>query len=157
MLYLQHIMRSPSITKETDCAAGTLRRAARSLTRVYDAHLAHAGLTTAQFSILRTLERGGGSVPLAQLADQLIFERTSLYRALVPLRRAALVVTHAGADRRAKDVALTRLGRRRIGAAMRHWIAAQRSVVGRFGAREWPRFAARVGHLTAIARSETGG
>src|SRR6185437_15078798 len=41
------------------CAAGTLRRATRSVARIYDAHLARAGLTTTQFSLLVPLEREG--------------------------------------------------------------------------------------------------
>src|SRR5262249_60891824 len=61
---------------ETACAAGTLRRASRSLTRLYDAHLARAGLTTTQFSILRTVQRCGGRMPLTGLAAEPLFERT---------------------------------------------------------------------------------
>src|SRR5262245_36024038 len=44
---------------------------------------------------------------LARLAAELAFERTSRYRTLTPLRRRGLVLVRAGADRRAKDVALT--------------------------------------------------
>src|SRR5215831_10378102 len=86
------------------CAAGTLRRASRSLARLYDAHLASSGLTTTQFSILRRVQRQGGRVSLAELADDLVFERSSLFRALAPLRRAGLVSIAAGTDRRTKDV-----------------------------------------------------
>src|SRR5689334_21561702 len=111
----------PRDIEHLPCAAGTLRRASRSLARVYDAHLAHVGLTTTQFSILKTLQRRGGSVPLADLNDELVFERTSLYRALAPLRRARLVTIGAGRDRRVKVVVLTDRARRRIGAAMPHW------------------------------------
>src|SRR5256885_772968 len=82
------------------CAAGTLRRASRSLTRLYDLHLAAVGLTTTQLSILRTIQRHGGPMPLAQLAVDLVFERTSLYRALSPLRRGRLVIVKTGTDRR---------------------------------------------------------
>jgi DNA-binding MarR family transcriptional regulator len=135
------------------CAAGTLRRASRSVTRVYDAHLARVGLTTMQFSILRTLQRRGSLMPLANLADDLVFERTSLYRALQPLRRPGLVSVRAGADGRSKDVILTARGARRIKQAMPCWIAAQRAVLGRFGASEWPELMTRIRHLTSAARA----
>lgn len=138
--------------RDIPCAAGTLRRASRSLTRFYDAHLSSAGLTTTQFSILRTLQRRRGRAPLSELATALVFERTSLYRALAPLRREGLISIRDGADRRAKNVALTPKGERRIAAAMPHWIAAQHAVLGRFGAAAWGRLATQLHHLTAVAR-----
>jgi DNA-binding MarR family transcriptional regulator len=131
------------------CAAGTLRRASRSLTRLYDAHLARVGLTTMQFSILRMVQRRAGRIALADLADDLAFERTSLYRAL---RRAGLVSIRPCADRRAREAVLTSRATRRIAAAMPHWAAAQRLVLSRLGAAEWSDLAGRIGHLTSIAR-----
>jgi len=138
---------------ETACAAGTLRRASRSLTRLYDAHLARAGLTTTQFSILRTVQRCGGRMPLTGLAAELVFERTSLYRALAPLGRAGLLSLRPGTDRRAREVTLTRRADRSIARAMPHWEAAQRAVLTRLGHGAWSDLAARLGQLTAIARS----
>jgi DNA-binding MarR family transcriptional regulator len=134
------------------CAAGTLRRASRSLTRLYDAHLARVGLTTMQFSILRMVQRRAGRIALADLADDLAFERTSLYRALRPLQRAGLVSIRPCADRRAREAVLTSRATRRIAAAMPHWAAAQRLVLSRLGAAEWSDLAGRIGHLTSIAR-----
>jgi DNA-binding MarR family transcriptional regulator len=90
---------------------------------------------------------------LSQLADDLVFERTSLYRSLTPLRRLGLVTIGTGSDRRAKDVALTASAQRCIKAASRHWAAAQRTVLERFGRAAWPAFASQLGYLTAIARS----
>jgi len=145
--------REERLIGQTACAAGTLRRASRSLTRLYDAHLARAGLTTTQFSILRTIQRDGGRTALARLASVLVFERTSLYRALAPLRRERLVTITTSTDRRAKDVALTPRANRRIAAATPHWAAAQRVVLDRFGRTDWPAFADRIGDLTEIARS----
>jgi DNA-binding MarR family transcriptional regulator len=120
---------------------------------LYDAHLAPAGLTTTQLSILRTVQRHGGRMALADLAADLVFERTSLYRALTPLRRRSLVSLGTRADRRAKDLALTRRGRRCLAAAMPRWAAAQRIVLERFGRAPWLTVASRLGQLTAIAQS----
>jgi DNA-binding MarR family transcriptional regulator len=135
------------------CAAGTLRRASRSLARLYDAHLVPSGLTTTQFSILRSVQRQGGRVPLAELADDLVFERTSLYRALAPLRRAGLVSIAAGGDRRTKEVVLTARAGRRIAAAMPHWREAQRAVLERFGLSAWHELAGDLRHITTLART----
>jgi len=144
---------SPRADATTPCAAGTLRRASRSVARLYDAHLADSGLTTTQFSILRTLQRGGGRVPLADLAHGLVFERTSLYRALAPLGRAGLIAVRTGADRRSKDVMLTAAGKRRVAAALPRWIQAQRLVLDQFGSTAWRDLVARLGRLTALARA----
>jgi len=144
--------RATALGEDVPCAAGTLRRASRSITRLYDTHLTHVGLTTMQFSILRMLERRGGTAPLATLAETLVFERTSLYRALGPLRRARLVTLVSGKDRRATNVVLTPRARRRIASAVPHWMAAQRAVLGCFGVRAWRRLAGDLGLITRLAR-----
>src|ERR1044072_3398166 len=65
------------------CACTTLRKPAPAVARVYDDALAEAGMTTAQFAILRHIAREQ-PVPLSRLADSLVMDRTSLYRALAP-------------------------------------------------------------------------
>jgi DNA-binding MarR family transcriptional regulator len=120
---------------------------------VYDAHLARAGLTTTQFSILRTLQRRHGRMPLAEMAADLVFERTSLYRALAPMRRAGLVSVRRGTDRRVKEVELTTQARRSIAEALPHWAAAQRAVLDRFGRGSWPELVTELTRLTTVAVS----
>jgi DNA-binding MarR family transcriptional regulator len=134
------------------CAAGTLRRATRSIARVYDGWLASAGLTTTQFSILRALQRHGAPMPLSDLAEELVFERTSLYRALEPMRREGLVALSPGLGR-AKQAALTPGGIRRIARAMPHWTKAQEAFVARFGRSEWSRLASQLVEIVGIARA----
>jgi DNA-binding MarR family transcriptional regulator len=134
------------------CAAGTLRRATRSIARVYDGRLASAGLTTTQFSILRALQRHGTPVPLSDLAEELVFERTSLYRALEPMRRQGLVALSPGLGR-AKQAALTPGGIRRIARATPHWTKAQEAFVARFGRSEWSRLASQLVEIVGIARA----
>lgn len=134
------------------CAAGTLRRATRSITRVYDNRLANVGLTTTQFSILRALEKSGAQVALTELADELVFERTSLYRALEPLEREGLIAITAGAGR-AKLAALTPKGVRRIAQALPHWTAAQEAFLAQFGRSAWNTLAAQLVDIVDIART----
>jgi len=144
-------MRESSSAAVSKCAAGTLRRATRSIARVYDARLAGAGLTTTQFSLLRAIERHDGPVRLAELADELVFERTSLYRTLDPLVRDGLVVV-TNAEPRAKQVALTAKGVRSIEKAMPLWTAAQEEFVERFGRAAWNDLAAQLVEIVDIAR-----
>lgn len=134
------------------CAAGTLRRAARSIARVYDRRLAPAGLTTTQFSILRALQRHVAPVPLSDLAEELVFERTSLYRALEPMCREELVALSPGTGR-AKQAALTPAGMRRIAEATPHWNKAQEAFVADFGRSEWSRLASQLVDIVGIART----
>ena len=133
------------------CAAGTLRRATRSIARVYDARLARAGLTTTQFSLLRALERHDEPMTLAALAEEQAFERTSLIRALEPLRREGLIA-YADGPGRAKHVALTPKGVRKIGRATPHWTAAQEEFVSRFGRAAWNTLAVQLAEIVDVAR-----
>lgn len=135
------------------CAAGTLRRATRSVARLYDSRLARAGLTNTQFSILRALERHEQPVALSQLADELVFERSSLYRALEPLRRDDLISIDAGSGGRIKETALTRRGRARIVRALPHWQEAQDAFLKQFGRSAWSRLAANLDEIVGAARA----
>ena len=136
----------------TKCAAGTLRRASRSIARIYDAHLARAGLTTTQFSLLTQLERHDGPIGLSQLAEEQVFERTSLYRALRPLERQGLIRVTA-ARGRAKEAALTARGTRRLAQARPHWRAAQNAFLREFGHSAWGTLAAQLGEIIDAARA----
>lgn len=135
------------------CAAGTLRRASRSVARLYDSRLARAGLTNTQFSILRALERHEQPVALSHLAQELVFERTSLYRALEPLRREQLITIAAGSTGRAKEAALTRRGRARIAKALPFWQEAQDAFLEQFGRSAWSMLVANLDEIVDAART----
>ena len=141
----------PTVAAAT-CAAGTLRRATRSVARLYDGHLAHAGLTTTQYSLLVSLTRRRGPVPLTELAEEQVFERTSLYRALEPLRREGLIALSAGPGR-AKQATLTPRGARRVAEARPHWQAAQDAFLEEFGRSAWTGLLKRLGGVVAAART----
>lgn len=94
------------------------------------------GLTTSQYSILRRLEDADEPVPLMELAAELVFERTSLYRALGPLRRQRLVALRAGKGR-AKVVVLTVSGAKKAAAAAPYWKRAQDDFLEQFGVGAW--------------------
>jgi DNA-binding MarR family transcriptional regulator len=128
-----------------------LRRAARSVSRLYDAHLAHVGLTTTQYSLLAWLHRHRGPVPLSQLAEEQVFERTSLYRAIDPLRRDGLIAVTAGPGR-AKKAALTRRGVLRVGVARRHWQAAQDAFLAEFSRSAWSGLSKQLCDVVAATR-----
>lgn len=140
----------------TKCAAGTLRRASRSVSRAYDAWLAPTGLSATQFSLLRAIERHGAPMRLAALAEELVFERTSLYRALQPLERDGLV-SLKGAGGRAKVVSLSSKGARRIAQALPLWNAAQEEFLERFGRAAWNEVSAQLVGIAELARGMPAG
>jgi DNA-binding MarR family transcriptional regulator len=121
------------------------------MSRVYDARLASVGLTATQFSILRAIERHDAPVRLAELGEELVFERTSLYRNLEPLAREGLI-TFGSADRRARQVTLSPKGARRIAQALPLWAAAQEDFLERFGRAAWNALAAQLSEIVEVAR-----
>ncbi|MFM0737419.1 MarR family winged helix-turn-helix transcriptional regulator [Paraburkholderia xenovorans] len=116
---------------EDDCFA--IRQAARYVSQLYDRHLANAGLTITQFSLLGRLKRMG-PMTMKQLAEVMRMQRTTLVRTIQPLRRNGLVSSEAlGADARALSIALTAAGEERLMAGRQHWHAAQAEFEHRFG------------------------
>lgn len=95
-----------------------------------------SGVSITQFAILRALDRNG-ETPLSRLADELVMERTSLYRTIAPLVEAGAVELTAAPKGRTKLAAVTREGRALMHAAAPNWDAAQASVVGALGPENW--------------------
>jgi DNA-binding MarR family transcriptional regulator len=124
------------------CACGRLRRAARALTQRYDDAMAPAGLRVTQFSLLRTLARGGPAC-ISELAAQQLLDRTALSRNLDPLVEQALVAVAPGKDARTREVSLTTKGAAALRRAERYWSDAQEEVGRRIGK-------ARLAELIAI-------
>ncbi len=102
------------------------------MTRVYDRHLAAAGLTLSQYSVLSKLARRP-ALAMRQLAGAMGMERTTLTRSLAPLAERRLVALVSGEDRRSKLVSLTPDGLALLGLARCHWQTAQEEVVRRLG------------------------
>ena len=72
------------------CNCLALRQAARVVTQLYDQHLAANGLRTTQYSILARLNRLG-PMTINALAAELVMDRTTLGRNILPLMRDGLV------------------------------------------------------------------
>lgn len=122
---------------EHACIAQALRRAARSVTRRYEATLRPLGLTMGQFTTLASLARPK-PVPLMVLAEQLGMDRTTLTRDLAPLERRGLVAsTSSPDDGRVRAIALTSAGRELLELATPLWRDAQAESVRRLGGADW--------------------
>ncbi|MEB0135260.1 MarR family winged helix-turn-helix transcriptional regulator [Actimicrobium sp. CCC2.4] len=105
------------------CTCFALRRLTRTVSRLYDLHMAGVGLKTTQFSLLKHV--AAGSQPMAQLALHLSTDRTTLTRNLKPLLEAGWVTLTPGADARQRIVTLTESGQAKVIGAKLAWQAAQ--------------------------------
>lgn len=119
--------------KAEDCNCLAVRQAARHVTQFYDKFLAPAGLRTTQYSILARLKRKG-PMAINALAADLVMDRTTLGRNILPLERESLIaIVPATSDRRSKELHLTELGAERFRAGAKGWVQAQAQFETTFG------------------------
>jgi DNA-binding MarR family transcriptional regulator len=136
-----------------DCNCLAVRQAARHITQFYDQLLAPSGLRTTQFSILAELRRLG-PMTINALAAEMVMDRTTLSRNILPLERDGLIAVQQGSrDRRSKELQVTAAGEARFRAGMKGWVQAQREFEKAFGAK---RTADMRALLHAVAATELG-
>jgi DNA-binding MarR family transcriptional regulator len=109
--------------KPLSCTCFKLRKLARATSRIYDQHMATVGLKTTQYSVLGHASRK--ALPVAELADCLGIERTTLTRNLKPLIDAGWLTLQPGADSRQRIVTITEAGLVKLKQAYVVWRAAQ--------------------------------
>ena len=120
-------------TRTQDCICLAVRQAARHVTQSYDQFLAPAGLRTTQFSILAKLKRKG-PMTINALAAELVMDRTTLGRNILPLERDGLIsIEPLASDRRSKALHLTKAGDKRLEPARTGWVKAQARFESSFG------------------------
>ena len=111
-----------------DCLCLNAQRAARAVARRFDAAFRPLGITSGQFSILVALTRPQ-PWRVAELAEALAMDRTTLTAALKPLERDGL--TRAAADpkdKRARLLTLTEEGRALAARALPVWAGVQEAL-----------------------------
>ena len=137
--------------EECNCLA--VRQAARHITQFYDQFLAASGLRTTQFSILARLRRLG-PMTINALAAEMVMDRTTLGRNILPLERDGLITVEQGSlDRRSKELQVTVAGEERFRARIKGWVQAQRQFEKVFGAE---RTADMRALLHAVAATDLG-
>jgi len=136
-----------------ECNCLAVRQAARRITQFYDRFLAPSGLRTTQFSVLAKLKRLG-PMTINALARDLVMDRTTLGRNILPLEREGLIAVEKDSrDRRTKTLRLTESGVARFRTAAKAWIQAQRQFEAAFGAK---RTADMRALLHAVAATDLG-
>ena len=136
-----------------DCNCFAVRSAARHVTQLYDQLLAPSGLRATQFSILAKLDRLG-PMTINALAEAMVTDRTTLGRNIKPLQRDGLISIEASAaDRRARELQLTKAGTKRLDEARKAWLQAQTRFERTFGAKQAANLRAM---LRAVVASDFG-
>jgi DNA-binding MarR family transcriptional regulator len=115
-----------------DCLCLASRRAARSITRLFDRKMRASGLRATQFSILAMLTLTGPT-SIGHLAEGLGMERTTLTRNLALIEAQRWVTIQPGDDARARIVSVTSKGRAAVEAALPAWRQAQASAAAAIG------------------------
>lgn len=122
----------PETGRPRGCTNLLLHQLVRRLDPLYDAELAKAGLTTAQYSLLSHVVRLGPIRP-GVLASAMKMQPSTLTRNLQVLVAAGWVVVGAGDDARSRHVQATDSGRDKHRQAQRHWKTVQLELNRRLG------------------------
>ena len=144
-------MSADSLPKAEECNCFAVRSASRHVSQFYDQFLIPVGLRTTQFSILAKLKRRG-PLTINTLAGEMVMDRTTLGRNILPLERDGLIqVEPVLTDRRAKALLLTHAGEKRLQAGFKAWANAQSQFEATFSAKRAAELRAMLGSVVASA------
>jgi DNA-binding MarR family transcriptional regulator len=115
-----------------DCLCGNVRMASRALTSLYDAHLAPAGITSAQLPVLWAVI-AAEPLSMREIADWLVMDKTTVSRNVAALESMGLLGLQPGPDARVKLASSTAKGRKAFSRAIPLWKAAQLEVEKKVG------------------------
>lgn len=116
----------------THCLCTKLRRATRSVNRLYDDALAGVGLNAAQYSLLKNLQQLERP-SITELAEAMGLDRSTLGRNLRVLEGKGLLALEGGEDQRNRLVSLTAAGRVHLEEAKVAWAQVQEQLGQRLG------------------------
>ena len=114
------------------CLCHCSRRAARGISRLYDAALAPLGLKSGQFALLTAIAAHMPAT-VSRLGEVMLMESSTLSRNLAPLRRAGYVAWSESRGRRPGSLTLTPEGEQVLGAAVSAWQGVQSSLSQKLG------------------------
>jgi DNA-binding MarR family transcriptional regulator len=117
------------------CYCHAARGSARFLSRLYDRHLVSVGINIQQLTILSIIFHDPG-ILVADLADRMIMERTTLLRALKPLQSTHLLKTETPGIGRSLAFSVSQAGQEKLIEASPLWRNAQHEIETLLGKRK---------------------
>jgi len=132
------------------CACGSLRRAARATTQLFDRELRSTGIKTPQFGLMQALAHVG-PVTQGRLGRLLALDSTTLSRTLRPLEAKRWIRCTPGKDRRERRLELTAAGRSQLDRATPAWERVQRRLKDRLGSERWEGLLAELAAVAGVA------
>src|SRR5215510_4481491 len=139
--------------KVGQCVCGSVRKAARAITKIYDDALRPAGLRITQLGILGVAIRME-PVTISQLAEATITDRTTLTRNLKLLERKKFIRIQPGADQREREIRVTTRGREALSLAYPIWKETQDRVIKELGEDRWDLLREGLGSVTSLAKED---
>lgn len=123
--------RSSLVDMASRCLCFRARRAARLITRDYDAALAPTGLKATQLTLLCAVELRD-DLGMGELADVLGLEQSTLSRNVAVLRERGFLRVSSGEDKRQRALRITSKGRALVEKAYPLWQQVQRETEARY-------------------------
>jgi DNA-binding MarR family transcriptional regulator len=137
-----------------DSALAQVRRANRSISRLYNLVLSSCGLTATQYVLLQSIA-ATREISQLQLSEKLSAASTTLSRRLSCLRKKGLVDLRLGA-RGSRIYMLTPAGHALLGSTYRQWESAQHRLRCALGEKDWQVFSQLCDRVcTAAKEAET--
>lgn len=118
------------------CACGSVRRASRAVSQLYDLVMAPTGIKSTQFFILQTI-LNAGEIAQCQLARDYDMSVETLSRRLGNLRRKGLVELRNGPANREHVYRLTPAGEQMVKDVQPYWDRAQSRLRAVMGEEQW--------------------
>lgn len=135
------------------CACGTLRRASRLTTQIYDKFLQPSGLKITQFIMLMSVKILG-PITITKLANKLLMDRTTCTRNLKSLQEKNLIIFEQSEDKRMKKIVLTDQGNEIIEQAIPLWEKAQNFLLNKVGENQMASLVKDLSRMVSIVREK---
>ncbi len=141
------------VEKPANCTCFNLRKAARTVTQLYDEALRPTGLRATQVTLLIAVGQAG-PITMKDLARFLAMDRTTLTRNLKPLLEQDLVTIAEAEDRRHRPIALTARGQDVLAEALPYWREVQTRIAKELGQDRWARLIGDLERTTQLLQTE---
>lgn len=136
----------------SECTCFNLRKASRIITQLFDKAMQPSGLRGTQFSVLTMLFLLG-PVTVTVLSKNLLMDRTTVTRNLMPLEQQGFIIVKAGKDLRTRTVKLTNTGVKTLEKAFPLWSNTQSKIIDKLGKK---RFKSLIRSLSGISSLFSG-